>query len=156
MGTSGVFLSRTNDFSVESLLRSTIVSAYRANLCLYFNNSTTFSDDNTTLYTQVVITDKPVEQDDVRQAVFCIYSIEVAPIIEAKEEGSAFIQVAYFEDLWGIEDMVLHFSYEFMTDNSNLLFWSDSYEWVYNLKDLIRLRNSDFSRDWCYTQPDLQ
>jgi len=160
MGTSAVILKSRSTYSPEKFLSDTIISVFRAKLNLYFPNDARYFDNGSFNYTTLNISDKSLGDKNVKQALVYVKGIDTNNIDKYQEvqfdwveKGKKLYRVAFVEEVWGIEELAFNFLHEYLKLNPDDYIWFDSYDWVFKLEHMEKLRKLPFDREWCYKNP---
>lgn len=62
-------------------------------------------------------------------------------------------QVGYIEDVYGVEELIFRFIYEYLKLNPTDYFWIPDYDWVYSWEDMQKFRSLPYDPNWCYKNP---
>ncbi|WP_145413128.1 hypothetical protein [Paenibacillus xylanexedens] len=159
MGISAVILKKKDKYSPEKLLADTIVAAFHSDAALYFYNSKTYTNEGEFLYTTLNINRKSFTGDKESSFIFHIHSIS-SPSTEfyyyedlGLGTSESLYQVGHIEDIYGSQELILHFMYEYLKLNPDDYFWIADNDWVYRWEDILRLKSSPYDSDWCYRNP---
>ncbi|WP_160673127.1 hypothetical protein [Clostridium sp. C8-1-8] len=161
MSTPGSILKRRLDYSTEKVMSDTLSATFRAGLMLYFKNQTNFLNDGSFANTRFNIIDRTVNiTDETPQIIFCVLGIKKGIFdldneFDWVEKGGKLYEIAYAENISDREELVFNFIYEYLKLNPKDYFWVDSYEWVFSLDDMEKLRKLPFDSEWCYKDPKL-
>ncbi|WP_339186590.1 hypothetical protein MKX33_21310 [Paenibacillus sp. FSL R5-0490] len=156
MGTSAVILTKKDKYSPEQLLADTIVAAFHSDAALYFYNSKTYTNEGEFLYTTLNINHKSFRGDNESSLIFHIHSINSSSSEFYYHEdlgldsNESLRQVGHIEDIYGNQELILHFIYEYLKLNPDDYFWIADNDWVYRLEDMQNLKSLPYDRDWCY------
>ncbi|MEK3703539.1 hypothetical protein MKY87_05350 [Paenibacillus sp. FSL R7-0198] len=159
MGTSAVILTQKDKYSPEQLLADTIVAAFHSQSALYFYNHKTYTNEGEFLYTTLNINRKSFSDDNEASLIFHIHSIS-SPSNEfyyhedlGLDPIEPLCQVGHIEDIYGNQESILHFIYEYLKLKPYDYFWIADNDWVYSLDDIQRLKSVPYDPDWCYRNP---
>lgn len=158
MGTSAYILMSRKKYSPERLLADSIISTFHADIMLNFHNSKNFGNDGRFLSTTLNINDKKVRENNF-SFIFYVdskdnpnldfyYNEDVG--LDSKNE---LYQVGCIEDVYGVEELVLRFIYEYLKLNPEDYFWVADYDWVYSWEDMQKIKFQPYDPDWCYKSP---
>lgn len=139
MGTSAVILTQKGRYSPEKLLADTIVSVFHADATLYFDNNKNYSNDGKLLYTTLNIA---FAEKSEQSFVFSVHAIDNLNIDFyyhedlALESNLSLCQVGHIEDIYGVQQLIFNFIYEYLKLNPDDYFWITDFDWVYNWGDM--------------------
>ncbi|RPK28353.1 hypothetical protein EDO6_03880 [Paenibacillus xylanexedens] len=57
------------------------------------------------------------------------------------------------EDIYGNQELILHFIYEYLKLNPDDYFWIADNDWVYSREEIQKLKSLPYDPDWCYKNP---
>jgi len=155
MGTTAFILTSPNKYSPERLLADSIISAYHADIMLNFHNSKNYDGNGQLLSTTLNINDKNVRENhdsfllyvdasDNRELDFLYYEdVGLDP-------DHKLYQVGAIEDIYGVEELVFRFIYQYLQLNRDDYFWVPDNDWVYGWEDLQRFKSLPYDSEWCY------
>ncbi|WP_297430317.1 hypothetical protein [Clostridium sp.] len=113
---------------------------------LYFKNQTKFFDDGSFVHTQCNIIEKTKKiTENTIQVIFSLVGVNKEHInkysdIDTEfdwiEKGRKLYQIGYVEDVFGAEELIFKFAYEYLKLNPKDYFWVDSYEWAFSFEDI--------------------
>ncbi len=159
MGTSAVILTNKETYSPEKLLADTIVAAFHSDATLYFHNNKNYFEDGRFSYTTLNINKKSLAETIECSFIFYVHSISSSSIDFyyheelGLETSVSLCQVGHIEDIYGVQDLIFHFIYEYLKQNPHDFFWVTDYDWVYSWEDMQKLRSFPYDPDWCYKNP---
>lgn len=160
MGTSANILKSRFEHSHEKLLSDTIIATLRSNLQLHFQNDCEYSKDGEFIYTTANILDKSRDISKRQDGLFYIKAIRQRDLeIEGDEKfdwvekGKKLYCIGFIEEVYGIEELTFRFMYEYLKINPSDYLWFDSYDWVFTLEDLEKLKKLPYDPEWCYKNP---
>lgn len=156
MGTSAVILTKKDKYSPEQFLADTIVAAFHSYEALYFYNNKTYTNEGEFLYTMLNINHKSFTGDNESSLIFHIHSTS-SPSTEfyyhedlGLDPKVSLCQVGHIEDIYGNQELILHFIYEYLKLNPDDYFWIADDDWVYSWEDIQELKSLPYDPDWCY------
>ncbi|MEK3697278.1 hypothetical protein NYE33_09895 [Paenibacillus sp. FSL R10-2199] len=158
MGTSAVILTQKGRYSPEKLLADTIVSVFHADATLYFDNNKNYSNDGKLLYTTLNIA---FAEKSEQSFVFSVHAIDNLNIDFyyhedlALESNLSLCQVGHIEDIYGVQQLIFNFIYEYLKLNPDDYFWITDFDWVYNWGDMKKIKSLPYDPHWCYQDPRL-
>lgn len=159
MGTSAVILTQKDKYSPDQLLADTIVAAFHSDAALYFYNNKTYTNEGEFLYTTLNVNRKSPTDDNEVSLIFHIHSIS-SPSTEfyAHEDlgldpSEPLCQVGHIEDIYGNQELIFHFIYEYLKLNPDDYFWIADNDWLYNWEDMQKLKSVPYDPNWCYQNP---
>lgn len=160
MGTSAFILKKREEYSPEKLLSDAIVAAFHADARLYFDNYKKYKNE-LFLYTTINVADKPLSEDDNQQFIFYVDGVNNSEIFYENDEDLSGLdsrlslyQVGGIEDIYGAQELIFRFIYEYLKLNSDDYFWVADYDWVYSWGDMQKLKSLPYDPDWCYKNPN--
>ncbi|MCK6077084.1 hypothetical protein [Paenibacillus silvae] len=158
MGTSAYILMEHKKYTTEKLLGDSIVAAFYADAMLNFHNSKNYSMDGKFLSTTLNISHKLVKQN----GYSFIYYVDATnnPSIEfyynedvGLEPSRKLCKVGCIEEIYGVQELIFSFIYEYLKLNPDDYFWVTDYDWVYSWGDMQKLKSLPYDPDWCYKNP---
>lgn len=160
MSTSAYILMKEKEYLPEKLLSDIIVSAFHADLMLYFDNDKVIEDNNL-LYTNINLLEKETS-DNERQAINIYIDGKISEETNFEEydklgldKSERLYRFGYIEELYGAERLVFRYMYEYLKINPTYYFWMTDYKWVYNWEDMKNISSlSSFDSEWCYKNPN--
>ncbi|WP_339782837.1 hypothetical protein NSQ38_15680 [Paenibacillus sp. FSL R7-0313] len=159
MGTSAVILTQKDEYSPEQLLADTIVAAFHSESALYFYNNKTYTNDGSFLFTTLNINRKSYIGDNESSLILHIHSIS-SPSNEfyyhedlGLDPIKPLCQIGHIEDIYGNQELILHFIYEYLKLNPDDYFWIADNDWVYSREDIQKLKTVPYDPDWCHRNP---
>ncbi|MCI1694294.1 hypothetical protein [Aneurinibacillus aneurinilyticus] len=161
MGTSAFILMRQEKYTPEKLLGDAIVATFHADVRLYFDNYKTYKNEQF-FCTTLNITDKPLGVDNNQQFIFYVDGIDNYEIyfendedISGLDSNLTLCQVGCIEEVYGAQELIFRFIYEYLKLNPDNYFWVADYDWVYSWEDMQKLKSLPYDPDWCYKNPKL-
>lgn len=159
MGTSAVILTKKEKYSPEQLLADTIVATFNSDASLYFYNNKNYSNEGKFLYTTLNINNRSFTENTKGSLIFYIHGIDSSSIefyyhqdlgLDAK---LLLYQVGHIEDIYGNQDLLFDFVYEYLKLNPDDYLWITDNDWVYSLEDIQKLKGNLYDSNWCYINP---
>jgi len=161
MGTSAVILSKKEKYSPEKLLADTIIASFHSDTSLYFHNNKNFTEDGKFSYATLNINNKFFLETGESSFIFYIHGIE-SPSIEfyyhedlGIDTNLLLCQVGHIEDIYGVQELIFQFIYEYLKINPDDYFWITDNDWMYSWDDIQKLKSLPYDPDWCYKNPKL-
>jgi len=155
MGCTGVVLQKREDIDLVKTINDIALAAKKAGLELRLNEHIEKGKYEANYYTYANLANKFDGSEDEQQVLMYVYSQGEDDYLEEfdwiRKDGHL-IQSINIEDISGCEEIMLDFLYEYMSLNQDVLFW-DEYEWAYSYSDIIKIKNSEFDKEWCYKKP---
>ncbi|CAM5781936.1 hypothetical protein [Brevibacillus borstelensis] len=159
MGTSAFILMKQEKYTPEKLLSDSIVAAFHADAGLYFDNYKKFKNGHF-LYTTLNVIDKPLDRKNNQQFIFYVDGLENYEItyennedIYGLDSSLSLYQVGGIEEIYGAQELIFRFIYEYLKLNPDDYFWVADYDWVYSWEDMQKLKSLPYDPDWCYKNP---
>lgn len=161
MGTSASILMSPQKYTPDRLLADTIISAYHADVMLNFHNSKNYANNGQLLSTTLNINDKNVRDNNYS---FILYVDAIDnPNLNffyyedvGLEPDKKLYQVGTIEEIFGVEELVFRFIYEYLKLNPDDYFWVAEYDWVYSWGDMQKMKSLPYDPDWCYKNPNTK
>ncbi|MDL1164051.1 hypothetical protein [Paenibacillus sp. 843] len=136
-----------------------IVATFHADARLYFDNYKKYKNEQF-LYTTLNVTDKPLSDENNQQFIFYVDGVNNYEIYYENDEDLSGVdsqlslyQVGGIEDIYGAQELIFRFIYEYLKLNPDDYFWVADYDWVYSWEDMKRLKSLPYNPDWCYKNP---
>lgn len=160
MGSSAFILMKKSKYTPERLLADTIVAVFHAKAMLYFQNDQRFLEDGRFSYTTLNINDKPFNEENKRSLLYYIDGTENNIDFYYYEElnldpSQDLCRVGCIEEIYGTQELIFRFIYEYLKLNPDDYFWIADYDWVYSWEDMQKLKSLPYDPDWCYKNPKL-
>ncbi|BBH22805.1 hypothetical protein Back11_41500 [Paenibacillus baekrokdamisoli] len=161
MGTPAVILTKKEKYSPERLLADTIVAVFHADATLYFHNNKNYSEDGGFSYTTLNINNKSFAEKSDLSFIFYVHSINSSSVDFYYHEDLGLdtnlllCQVGHIEDIYGVQELIFSFIYEYLRLNPDDYFWVADYDWVYSWEDMQKLKSLPYDPNWCYNDPKL-
>ncbi|MDT8974813.1 hypothetical protein RQP50_00985 [Paenibacillus sp. chi10] len=161
MGTPAVILTKKERYSPEKLLADTIVAAFHSDASLYFYNNKNCSDEVEFSYTTLNINSRSFAGNNECSFIFYIHGINSSSIDFYYHEDLGLdtnlllCQVGHIEDIYGVQELIFNFIYEYLKLNPDDYFWIADYDWVYSWEDIQKLKLLTYDPDWCYKNPKM-
>ncbi|WP_106768713.1 hypothetical protein [Paenibacillus faecalis] len=161
MGTPAVILTKQERYSPEKLLADTIVAVFHSDASLYFHNKKNYSDKGSFSYTTLNINSKSFAETNEGSFIFYVHSV-ISPSIDFYYHGDLGLdtnlllyQVGHIEDIYGVQELIFNFIYEYLKLNPDDYFWVADYNWFYSWEDIQKLKSLPYDPDWCYKNPKM-
>uniref|UniRef100_UPI00406C38B4 hypothetical protein n=1 Tax=Paenibacillus sp. FSL H7-0350 TaxID=2975345 RepID=UPI00406C38B4 len=159
MGSSAFILMKQEKYTPEKLLSDTIVAAFHADARLYFDNYKKYKNEQF-LYTTLNVTDKPLVNENNQQFIFYVDGLDNYEITYDNNEvvfgldsSLPLYQVGGIEEIYGAQELIFRFIYEYLKLNPDDYFWVADYDWVYSWEDMQKLKSLPYDSDWCHKSP---
>jgi hypothetical protein len=158
MGTSSFILMSQDKYSPERLLADTIISTFHADIMLNFHNTRNYSNNEQFLSTTLNINDKLVGENNYSFILYVDSKDNPNLSFNYNEDlgidsNKKLYQVGYIEDIYGVEELVFRFTFEYLKLNPDDYFWVADYDWVYSWEDMQKFKSLPYDPDWCYKNP---
>ena len=159
MGTTAFILMDQNKYTTEKLLADSIVAALNCDAILNFHNTKNCSKDGRFLSTTLNISYKLGRKNNYS----FIYYVDATdnPNIEfyynedvRLNPNKKFCNVGCIEEVFGNEELIFYFIYEYLKLNPDDYFWVTDYDWVYSWENVKKLKSLPHDPEWCYKDPN--
>lgn len=158
MGTSAEILKEREKYCPEKLLADAIVAAFHADVMLTYNDNKNFRDKKF-MYVTLNILDHSynpqfilyVKGKDNPSLSFDDHDYEYYGLDSSRKLCSP----AFVEEIYGAEEILFRFIYEYLKINPDDYFCVDDYNWVYRWEDMQKLKSLPYDPDWCYKDPRM-
>jgi len=64
-------------------------------------------------------------------------------------------RVGTIEEVYGAEELIFRFIYEYLKLNPDDHLWVADYDWTFGWEDMKNLKSLSFDPDWCYKNPKM-
>ncbi|SFJ49764.1 hypothetical protein [Thermoflavimicrobium dichotomicum] len=156
MGTEACILKEHEKYTPEKLLADAIVAAFHADVKLHFTNIK-FFEDGRFRRTILNIMDDPNDHQIIfnvmakdRPEMF-FYDYEYVGL----DSNRKLYCVGYIEDVYGVDEILFRFIYEYLKINPHDYFWVSDFEWVYRWEDMQKFKSLPYDPYWYQTNPKL-
>ena len=155
MGLSGIILKRQEETDIFKLIQDVKEAAEKAGLEPRIGSTLFNSLNGEGVYATANIADTYEDIPEAQQWLMYIHSSDdCMDQFDWILMDGHLIRAIIIEDFSECEKILLDFLYEYFKLNPEDYFW-DEYDWYYTQEDIVKLKQREFDKDWCYKNPNL-
>jgi hypothetical protein len=159
MGTTAFFLTERDKYTPEKFLSDTMVSAFHSDAKLIFENHKTLENGEFSSTTLNIMDHSYNSEENNHQFILYVKAKGNKNISFSDYEDldlnpdHELVRVGTIEEVFGAEEIILRFVYEYLKLNQFDYFWVADYDWVYTWEDIQKINLMTYDPDWCYKNP---
>ncbi|MGQ8873467.1 hypothetical protein [Paenibacillus sp. TSA_86.1] len=161
MGTTAFFLTEREKYSPEKFLSDTIIAVFQSDHRLIFDNHKHSKNGRFSSTTMNVLSHSYNSVENNHQFILYVKAKENKSVLFHDYEDlnldpkQDLIRVGTIEEVFGAEEVIFQFVYEYLKLNQSDYFWVADYDWVYTWEDIKKLNSMSYDSDWCYKDPKM-
>ncbi|MDQ0723540.1 hypothetical protein QF049_004801 [Paenibacillus sp. W4I10] len=161
MGTTAFFLTEREKYTPEKFLSDTMIAAFNSDNRIILDNHKNLKNGKFSSTTLNILAHSYNSDDNNHQFIMYVKAKENKSGIFGDYEGldldpnHELIRVGTIEEVFGAEEVILRFVYEYLNLNRSDYFWVSDYDWVFTWEDIQKINSMIFDSDWCYKDPKM-
>ncbi|MGO4732664.1 hypothetical protein [Paenibacillus sp. 2KB_22] len=161
MGTTAFFLTEREKYTPEKFLSDTMIAAFNSDNRIIFDNHKNLENGKFSSTTLNILAHSYNSDENNHQFIMYVKAKENKSVIFSDYEdldldpNHELIRVGTIEEVFGAEEVILRFVYEYLIFNRSDYFWVSDYDWVYTWEDIQKIYSMPYDSDWCYKDPKM-